>query len=573
MSTPKVSLPNPVLSPLSIARVLWKHKYSLGILWASISMIGFAVVHRMPAIYASEAMILVDSQKIPEKYVSSTVSTDLQDRIQTISQQILSSTQLKKVIDEFDLYHAQRKKLFEEEILETMRKDITINLERGWTGNRPGAFRIGYQGPNPSVVAQVANRLADLYIDENLKTREVQAEGTSEFISMQLQEAKKKLDELESAVSQYKLAHNGELPQQEGTLNGTLSRLQTELEANRDAINRAEQTKLFLENTLNTLDSTASALPGSERQDPVRGSQADGSPSSAAASGDQRPKSEILQAQLDLMRLRYSDQYPDVKRLTDEVARLKDLEQKEGAIPAAPAAAAAGKDDPAKTQKVSADAPQHVVRERPEARQARERINGLKSQMALINRELEVRTNDQQRILRDIAQYQARIVKLPVREQEMAQVTRDYEISKANYRSLLDKQLSAEMSTDMERRQKSERFTLLDPARVPEKPVKPNRPLLYALGSLSGLVVGLAFGLGRELKQDVVLGEWELPPGIPVLGRLPYLEISATDEPKPAQPKRKRLLNRKLRLAMLSSAVLSLLGLMGAGVYFIWYRG
>src|ERR1700722_4930577 len=133
MSAPKVSLSNPAFSPLSIARILWEHKYSVAILWVSISLIGFGVVQRTRAIYAAEAMILVDSQKIPEKYVSSTVSRDLQDRIQTISQQILSSTQLKKVIDEFDLYHAQRKKLFEEEILETMRRDIIINLEHGWT--------------------------------------------------------------------------------------------------------------------------------------------------------------------------------------------------------------------------------------------------------------------------------------------------------------------------------------------------------------------------------------------------------------------------------------------------------
>src|ERR1700722_566871 len=108
MSAPKVSLSNPAFSPLSIARILWKNKYSVAILWVSISLIGFAVVHRIPAIYAAEAMILVDSPKVPEKYVSSTVSRDVQDRIQTISQYILSSTQWKKVSDEFDLYHAQR---------------------------------------------------------------------------------------------------------------------------------------------------------------------------------------------------------------------------------------------------------------------------------------------------------------------------------------------------------------------------------------------------------------------------------------------------------------------------------
>src|ERR1019366_1501006 len=300
----KISPPNPALSPLSIARTIWKRKLSAGILAGALGLIGCLVVHRLPAIYSSEALILVDSQKIPEKLVASTVSTDLQDRIQTISEQILSSGQLKKVIEDFDLYHAERKNLFEEEILEKMRKDISVKLEQGWTGNRPGAFRVSFQGPNPAVVAQVANRLANLYIDENLKTREVQAEGTSEFISTQLQVAKRKLDELEAAVSKYKLAHNGELPQQENALIGTLSRLQAELEENRDAINPSEQPSC------------------------ARGGQTNGPVSAAAEVPETKPKSEVLQAQLDLVRLRYSEDHPDVKRLRDEIARLKEAEKK-----------------------------------------------------------------------------------------------------------------------------------------------------------------------------------------------------------------------------------------------------
>jgi succinoglycan biosynthesis transport protein ExoP len=573
----KISPPNPALSPLSIARMIWKHKLSIGILGGGLALTGGFVVHRLPAIYASEAIILVDSQKIPEKLVASTVSTDLQDRIQTISQQILSSSQLKKVIEDFDLYHTERKNLFEEEILEKMRSDISIKLEQGWTGNRPGAFRVSFQGPSPSVVAQVANRLANLYIDENLKTREVQAEGTSEFISAQLQAAKNKLDELEAAVSKYKLAHIGELPQQENELIGALSRLQSELEANRDAINRSEQAKLVLDNTLSTLESAASVLAGPDQQSSARGGPTSGLGAAASEGPEPKPKSETLQAQLDLLRLRYSDDHPDIKRLRDEIAGLKEVEKKEAEKKETEkkeaAAHLAPKTDASKNPNATANSPQRPERERPEVLQARGRINAAKAQMIQVNRELEFRKNEQQRILRDMAQYQQRIGKLPVREQEMAQLTRDYEISKANYRSLLDKGLSAEMSTDMEKRQKSERFTVLDPARTPEKPIKPNRPLLYALCAVGGLVIGLAFGLGREFKQNVLLGEWELPQGLVVLGRLPYIEIPLTDESQAAQPGGKRQGNRKLRLMVLSSAILSLLGVIGTGVYLFWRRG
>ena len=150
------------------------------------------------------------------------MNTDVGDRLQTISQQILSSTRLQKIIDDFGLDSEEKKTHFQEEIIDLMRKDIDIKLERGWTGGRPGAFRVAYRGPNPNIVAEVANRISNLFIEENLKTREVQAEGTSEFIDAQMQDAKKKLSETETAVSQFKLQHNGELPQQESALMGTL---------------------------------------------------------------------------------------------------------------------------------------------------------------------------------------------------------------------------------------------------------------------------------------------------------------------------------------------------------------
>ena len=142
-----------------------------------------------------------------------------------------------------------------------MRKAITIEPEtKAFTGSRVGAFKVGFQGADPTVVAGVANRISNLYVEENLRTREVEAQGTEEFIENQLQEAKKTLDTLEAAVSKYKLEHNGELPQQQAELSSTLGRLQVALEANRDGINRAQQTKVTLENSLGMAEANLSAL-------------------------------------------------------------------------------------------------------------------------------------------------------------------------------------------------------------------------------------------------------------------------------------------------------------------------
>ena len=201
------------------------------------------------SVYLAEASILIDSQKIPEKFVSATVGSDLEERIVSIRQLLLSCGELKKIIQEFDLYSEERKTHVEEEILEMMRKNVSIRadsagLEGSKNVNRPPpAFRIGFEGSDPTLVMRVANRLTDLYLEQNLRQGEGQASGTSQFLQAQLREAKTHLDDLEAAVSKYKLEHNGELPQQENSLSATLNRLQTELEINRDAINRAQQPK------------------------------------------------------------------------------------------------------------------------------------------------------------------------------------------------------------------------------------------------------------------------------------------------------------------------------------------
>ena len=211
----------PGLMPLSILRTVWKHKIRIGLAWILFTACAIVVVRMLPTIYSSEAVILIDSQKIPEKYVSATVASDLDDRISTIRQTLLSGGNLKKMIDDFDLYAKERKTHFEEEILDMMRKDITITLDPVGTGMESGngssissmlkqgaqsavAFRIGYQGSDPELVMRVANRLTDLYIEANMKTRESQAAGTTAFLDTQLGEAKDRLAKLEAAVSAYK---------------------------------------------------------------------------------------------------------------------------------------------------------------------------------------------------------------------------------------------------------------------------------------------------------------------------------------------------------------------------------
>jgi protein tyrosine kinase modulator len=530
----------PELSPLSIVRMVWKQKkLIIAVLILAVAATA-VVVYRLPAIYQAEALVLVDSQKIPSSYVTSTVNTDVGDRLATISQEIMTTSRLLTIINNYNLYPEERKHRPQEEIIEEMRKDISLHLEKGWTGGRPGAFRVGYKGTNPTLVAEIANQLANLYVEENLKTREVQAEGTSEFIDSQVNEAKKKLDELEAKVSAFKVKHTGELPEQENSLLSMISSLQTQLQGNQDAINRAQQNRITLESMLETAQA-ADRILSTPRG--AAGASADGGPVP-------KKRSEIMQEQLDRLRLLYTDDYPDVKLLKEEIQRAKLEEQKDAKAAAAAAAASkSGQGTAAPTRSMSR-----------EQLASRERINDLETRLTLAKKEVAYLENERETILKNIALYQSRVDHLPIVEQEMAAMTRDYEISKTNYKSLLDKQISASMATDMERRQKSERFEIIDPARVPELPISPNRPLLSVVGVALSIALALLFGFGIEIRKSALLGEWELPAGMVVFGRVPTI--------LPTLPPAR---NMRRIAAVCVTAVISIVAI-GMSAYFVWGR-
>ena len=509
-------------TPLSMIKMIWKRKWLLLGVWAILSTATAVVVHRLPPTYRAEVVVLVDSQKIPERYVSSTVNTEVQERLTTISERILSFSNLQKVIDEFSLYPRDRKRLSSEELTDMMRKDINIKFERGWTGNRAGAFRIAYSGEDPNSVAQVVNRLSALFVDENLRTREVQAVGTEQFIMAQLAEAKNTLDQLEAKVSRYKLSHNGELPEQQQSLISTLSQLRSILDANRDSLNRAQDAKIALENNLSMTEITRHALEKSLTQAQVEAPPPPPRP---------RLQSEVLRERYSSMLKRYSPNHPDAIALRRAIDAAID-EERSSPPQTVPSA-------------VQVKTEATVASDALQLEQAREGIRTLKSQIAQTEKELATRKAEQDSILQEIATYQERLGRLPVREQEMAQLLRDYENSKNNYRMLLDKKLAAEMATDMEHRQKSERFTIVDSARAPTKPISPNRPLLAAASCLLGLALGVGLSLLVESRKPVLLGEWELPAGVVVLGRLPVFEMPADPGAagKPSRWLRKPMIN------------------------------
>ncbi len=476
---------------LSVAYVLWRRRWYL----LALTVLGAAAAGGWtvlaPKSYRATALVLVEPQKVPEKYVGSAVSTDVQDRLASISQQILSNTRLQKIIDDFQLYRTERSRLYPEEILELMRKRITIKLEKGWTQDRPGAFHVDYEGTDPVAVAEVTNRLVSLFLEENLRERELSAEGTSDFLEGQLQEARRRLQELEVKVAEYKLAHVGSLPGQEGYLNGAIARLQQELLMNDESVARDKVSKTTIESAMEAAKgSMAMTAQLAARMQPA----------------EEKPVllSERIAEEVERARLRFTARHPTMVALQQELERVKAAEKR---MPPASGKKAAG----------VTETPQYLQWQI----QVKEREEALRTQLKLLDQDMAARTARRKEIVSQIKKLEGQLAQLPVSELEMGGLTRDYELTLAAYRSLLEKRQNAQMAAEMEHRQKGESFKVLDAARVPQRALGLPPAAVVGAGAGSGLVLGAVGFLALFLQRNWLLGEWEIPDGVPVLVQVP----------------------------------------------------
>jgi polysaccharide chain length determinant protein (PEP-CTERM system associated) len=508
----------------------------------------------LPNIYTSATVILVDPQKVPESYVRPTVTGDVRNRLSTLSQQILSETRLQKIIDELHLYSNERKELAREEVVALMRSDISVTIVGELGGGQDlQAFRVKYSGRDPRLVAQVTNELAGLFIEENLKAREQQATGTAEFLENQLQETRKALEEQEAKLRDFKLKHIGEMPEQQNATLQILGQLQSQLQLESEALSRAEQQRSLLQ----TMASQSAPVVDLDEDD--------GRPS--LDQNGLRPKvptkkaSAAPSAKSRLMALLASgltDKHPDVRKARMDVAE----EEAKQAADQEQAATSQKPDDRSKRVDSGGDSstagaaakriPQPVISANPV----------IESQMKTLDDEIAKHVAEQQRLKGLVAGYQAKLESVPVREQEMTELVRDYEISKGHYAQLLEKQLSARTATQLEIRQKGERFSVLDPAQPSEKPSRPNRLFLDLGGIFGGLFLGIVLALGSELFGATII---TAPEQITETLNIPVLEVIPVIRTVAEQARRKYL--------MVLTGVSGVVGtLLGCGFLVYYYR-
>jgi polysaccharide chain length determinant protein (PEP-CTERM system associated) len=495
------------ISPEHYIRLIIHRKWLVLGTFAIVSAATFIVSSRLPDIYTSSTLILVDPQKVPETYVKSTVTGDLRNRLGTLQQQILSATRLQKVIDSLNLYPVQRKSMAREDVIAMMQKDVSVSIVSNYGGSQDlEAFRIGFKGRDARTVAQVANDLATQFIDENLKAREQQSTGTTEFLQNALQETKKTLESQEAKLKDFKLKHVGEMPEQQAANLQILGQLQSQLQLEGEALARVEQQKT----TIQVLMPQPAGLVDLDEPDAKVLSNA-----ATTKSPQKESPLNSLRARLTVLQQRYGEQHPDIRKLKAQIA---DEEAKANAVKAATAEVATAEASSEPKPEVPA-----VKRVPPPPSNYSNPV--LQSQLKGISDEISKHQAEQRRLNKQIAVYQAKLEAMPVREQEITSLVRDYEISKAHYSQLLEKGLSAETATQLEIRQKGEKFSVLDPAQPAERPSSPNRAAINMAGAVGGLGLGLLLALVTDFLGVSITSPKQITEafGIPVLEVIPVI--------------------------------------------------
>ena len=462
-------------------RKLWILMTALGVF-----VMGSVVAGRLPSVYHSETVIVVDPQQVPDSIVPSSVTSSVLDRLSTMRQLVFSPTRLANLIEQLHLFSAAKQKQDMQQLVAGMQKSITIEVAESGS-QRLSAFKIGYTSRDPLEAATVANALASMVIHESLRAREHQFTGTEEFLQTELGDTKKKLEAKEAEVMRIKTQYAADLPESKQFHLEALENLRSQLRSSQDHTSRAQQEKVYLQSMqLNS--------------HPVIDIDANNPESAPSATQAQIEK---LETSLAEMRARYGPGYPDVKKLQSQLNSLK-----------------------ARKSQEDSDSPRRDVS--PQAvRVAKNPV--LDSQLAKLDQEIAEQAKLQARLNEQISAHVSKLEQMPVFEGRIAGLMRDYDSLRAHYNRLLDRQLSAEMASNLEDHQKNERFQTLDAATVPDKPAAPNRQLICLGALFGGLFVGLAVAVVVDMSDTAVRSEKEAARilGAPVLAGIPVIVTPA----------------------------------------------
>jgi polysaccharide biosynthesis transport protein len=488
----------------------------------------------LPPRYKSSTLIIVEQPMLPKNYVVPNVNDDLQERLQSITQQILSRTRLLLIIDKLHLYQGKGDALTPDQKVEKMRSDTDIELVRDPQNEAITAFRVYYSAPEPHIAQAVTGELTNLFINENLRVREQESEDTTQFMQNQLTSARASLGDQDAKVRTFEAEHEGSLPTQEASNLQILSGLQAELQNEQDALNAAKQQRVYHQSMIDQYRAL---------QTPTR--TAGGAPTGLAALDQQLV---TLQTKLTNLSAKYTDQYPEVQEVKSQIAKTE--KQRDDLL--------ASLRISANSKPNSADTPPQEMTDPARNAPLLQLESQLKSdQIEIANREQAI-ANLKSRI----NECQAKLSAEPAVEQQLADLTRGYDQSQANYNDLLKKESDSQMATSMEQMQEGERFTMLDPPSLPLKPDFPNRLKMCQAGLGAGLALGVLLVAVLEFLDDRLRSDRQ------IARLLPIAVIS--EVPEILNPSAQKSIRRKIVLGWTMATVVVII--IAAGTAFSYLR-
>jgi polysaccharide biosynthesis transport protein len=488
----------PDMEPADFLDVLRRRKWM--ILFSVLLVLFGATLYCVLAsdLYQSTVKIRIIPPAVPEGMVRSTVNIGVKDRLALIQQEILSTARLTAMIEEMNLFKEYSKGIFGGGTVDTMRKRITMELDRHNT------FTLSMDHENPQVAKEVASRLSSYLIEQNTKSREAATQGTTQFLESQLEETQKKLVEQEDKLKRYKLQYSGELPEQMNANLGQLARLQDQIKNNTDAILRMEDRKAFLESQFSAAENDPDGrFSANDPLDPA----AHLLPERAS----QRKKLEELSAKYTLLHPAVVQAQMQLTQLDARIASLRQEARQPDGVSVGPKA------NP--STKPSSKNLQSGALEGKGARRLREQIASIDLEVAARKRENATAKNT-------IGAIQSKVERLPQREQELISLTRDYGNIKISYEDLLKKKLQSSISENLEEKQQGEQFLIIEPANLPAKPIKPDRLKILALALMASLVAGAGGAVALEVLDPKLRAAKDFKGffDLPILACLPVIE-------------------------------------------------
>jgi polysaccharide chain length determinant protein (PEP-CTERM system associated) len=472
--------------------------------------IGWQTARVLPKRYRSQTVVLVEQPGVPGNYVEPLVIENINQRLATMQEQILSGSHLVPIIQKLGLYGEDINRVSMDDLVARLQKaiDVTPIQPMALTGSQglPG-FTVSVTFGEPHAAQQISATITSMFMEANSRSREQTVEETSDFLAAQLDQAKVKLNEQDAKLADFKRRYVGTLPDEEQTNLNVLTGLTSQLDATTQALSRAQQDKSFTESMLAQQLATWQATQNGQ--------------------GEQSPDTlelqlNALQGQLAALRSKYTDNYPDVIKVRNDIVDLQKRIAQSQAEPAGPPAKAAA--GPSQIQQSQAEPAEPPAKAAAEPSQ----IQALRAQIHQHDVDIKERTAQQDELQQQIKNYQARVQSSPAVEEEYKALTRDYQTALEFYNDLLRKRDQSAMATDLEKRQEGEQFQVLDAANLPNAPSFPNVTLFIGAGAVGGLGLAVGLFLAMELIDTSLRNEKEVENllHLPVLATLPVIKAA-----------------------------------------------